>query len=286
MKYFLTLLILSGILIKCSNKNNLIVTPCDTCSIHTDTVPASITILTGDQMVEVIYGLAPIPVSVIVKNKAGKSIKGITVSFTTTQNSGSVSPALQSTDDSGTVSATWILNPQVDTSEELVAKVMDNDINFSVRFHASVVQDLFYNFAGTLTMDSIVQPMNFLPYSDSANRPDPFTIPSDPMALSNGVAYPFELDSLWSPHFQLGEHGESRYSIMTINHFVYPKILVSYEVNGLVIMDVTATYTYTDPEPFTVTMQWEFRSGAAYLLETVSSPTRGTFTNGRTGTYR
>jgi hypothetical protein len=216
----------------------------------------------------------------------GEGIKGIRVSFTPTQNSGSVSPSLQITDNSGTASATWILNPQLDSAEELVAKVMAKDTDLSVRFHASVVQDHYYNFTGTLTMDSTLRPMAFLYYYDSANRPDPFTIPSDPMALSNGVAYPFELDSLRYPVFQPGEHGENGFSIMTINHFVYPRISVAYEVGGLIIMEVTATYTYTVPEPFTVTMQWEFRSGTAYLLETVSSPTRGTYTNGRTGTYK
>ena len=132
------------------------------------------------------------------------------------------------------------------------------------------------------------------PSNDSTNRPDPFTIPSDPMALSNGVAYPFEMDSMRFPHLEMGEHGQCGFhSIMTINHFLYRPVTVCYEVGGLIIMDVTETHSYTSPETFTVTMQWELRgrgwpvgfSGQAYLLETVSSPTRGTFTNSRTGTF-
>jgi hypothetical protein len=70
-------------------------------------------------------------------------------------------------------------------------------------------------------------------------------------------------------------------------------VKVSYEVDGLDIIEVTETKTFTSPEAFTVTMQWQIRaaggpaglSGAAYLTETVSSPTRGTFSNSRTGTF-
>ena len=261
-----------------------------------DTVPVSITILTGDQMVEDSSRLTPISISVIVKNKEGQSIKGVAVSFTAAPNSGSVSAALQKTDSSGKASATWTLSPGPDTAEEVVAKVIYNNIDLSVRFHASVVQNPYYNFSGTLIMDSTIGFRSFLPSSciDSTNRPDPFTIPSDSMALSNGVAYPFEMDSMRFPHLQLGEHGRGGYhSIMTINHFLYPPMAVCYEVGGLIIMEVTETDSYTSPETYTVTMQWQLRgsgwpagfSGQAYLLETVSSPTRGTFTNSRTGTF-
>ena len=142
-------------------------------------------------------------------------------------------------------------------------------------------------------MDSTIGLRSLLTAGDSTNRPDPFTITSDSLALSNGVAYPFELDGLRFPHLQLGEHGECGYfGIMRINHFLY-YLNVCYEVGGLIIMDITKTDTYTSPEAYTVTMQWELRgtgwpvglSGEASLLETVSSPTRGTFTNSRTGTY-
>ena len=306
MKYLLTLIVLSSILIKCAIKDNLVITPCDTCGHHTDTskkdttkvildtVPVSITILTGDQMVEDSSRLTPISISVIVKNKEGQGIKGVAVSFTAAPNSGSVSAPLQKTDSSGKASATWTLNPQPGTTEEVVAKVIYSNIDLSVQFHASVVQNPYYNFSGTLTMDSTIGFGSLLPsFIDSTNRPDPFTIPSDPMALSNGVAYPFELDSIRFPNLQPGEHGRGGYSIMTINHHVYPNILVFYEVGGFMIMDVTETDSYTSPEVYTVTMQWELRgsgwpvgiSGRAYLLETVSSPTRGTFTNSRTGTF-
>ena len=307
MKYFLTLIVLSCILINCTRKENIVIISCDTCGHHKDTtgsktdtatkvildtVPVSITILTGDQMVEDSSGLTPISISVIVKNKEGQGIKGLAVSFTAAPNSGSVSAPLQKTDNSGKASATWTLNP-LDSAEEVVAKVIYNNIDLSVQFHASVVANPYYNFSGTLIMDSTMGFTSFLNFFDSTNRPDPFTIPSDSLALSNGVAYPFELDSMRFPHLQPGEHGRSGYSIMTLNHHVYPNILVNYEVGGLMIMDVTEMVSYTSPEAYTVTMQWEIRgtgwpvgiSGQAYLLETVSSPTRGTFTNNRTGTF-
>jgi hypothetical protein len=312
MKYFLTLIILGIVLIKCTSKDNIVVTPCDTCGHHTDTsgsktdtpkkdttkvildtVPVSITILTGDQTVEYTSRLTPISISVIVKNKEGKGIKGVAVSFTAAPNSGSVSTPLQKTDSSGTASATWTLN-SLDTAEEVVAKVIYNNIDLSVQFHASIVLNPYYSFSGTLTMDSTIGFFSFVDFhGDSTNRPDPFTIPSDSLALSNSVAYPFELDSLRFPHLQPGEHGECGYfGIMRINHSLY-YLSVCYEVGGLIIMDVTKTDSYTTPEPFTVTMQWELRgtgwpdglSGEAYLLETVSSPTRGTFTNSRTGKF-
>jgi hypothetical protein len=300
MKYFLTLIVLSSMLIKCTSKDNIVITPCDTCGHHTDTakvildtVPVSITILTGDQMVEDSSKLTPISISVIVKNKEGQSIKGLAVSFTAAPNSGSISSALQKTDSSGKASVTWTLNPEPDTAEEVVAKVIYNNVDLSVQFHASVVENPYYNFSGTLTMDSTLNMLSIISLLDSTNKPDPFVIPSDPMALSNSIAYPFELDSIRFPHFQLGEHGESGNCIMTINHFLYTTMRVNYEVGGLIIMDVTETDSYTSPEAYTVTMQWELRgsggaagiSGEAYLVETVSSPTRGTFTNSRTGTF-
>ena len=311
MKYFLTLIVLSSILINCTRKENIVITPCDTCGYHKDTtgsktdtvkkdttkviqdtVPVSITILSGDQMVEDSSGLTPIFISVIVKNKEGQGIKGLAVSFTASPNGGSVSPALQNTDSAGKATASWTLNPQPDTAEQVLAKVMYNNTNLSVQFHASVVQNPYYNFSGTLVMDSMNEP-SFLTFGDSTNRPDPFTIPSDPMALSNGIGYPFELDNIRFPHFQPGEHGEGGNCNMTINHFLYSAVSVNYEVGGLDIVEVTETDSYTYPEAYTVTMQWQLRGnggaagigGKAYLVETVSSPTRGTFTNSRTGSF-
>jgi hypothetical protein len=244
-------------------------------------------------MVEKISGLSPISLSVIVKNKEGKIIKGVPVSFTAEPNSGSVNPVSRNTDSFGVANTTWTLNPQLDTAEHVVAKVIYNNLDLFVTFHAAVVPDSLYKFIGTITMDSTNMPAPFINYSDTTNRPDPFTIPSDSLALTNGVHYPFELDSIRFPNFQPGEHGEGGSAFMTINQYVYPTVQVSYEVDGLIIFEVTATKTYTLPEPFTVTMYWQLRgsgnssgiSGMANLLETVSSPTRGTFTNGRTGKF-
>lgn len=282
--------------------------PCDTCSRHTDTtgtktdttkilldsVPVSIAIQSGDQMVEKIYNLSPLSLSVTVKNKDGKIIKGVPVSFTAAKNSGSVSPASQNTDNNGVAYTTWTLNPLPDTIQQVVAKVMYNNVDLSVTFHATVSQDSVYTFKGSIAMDSINVPAPFLPpYPDTTNGPDPFTIASDSLALSNGINYSFELDSIKFPNFQPGEHGENGSAIMTINHYVYPPVQVAYEVGGLIIIEVTTTKTYSSPEPFTVTMYWQFRgrgnssalNGQAYLQETVSSPTKGTFTNARTGIF-
>ncbi|MEO6962699.1 MAG: Ig-like domain-containing protein [Puia sp.] len=256
-------------------------------------MPGSIVIQFGDQAVEKISRLSPISLSVIIKNKEGKPLNGVPVSFTASQNGGSVSAASQNTDPFGVAQTTWTLSAQPDSAEHVVAKVIYNNIDLSVTFYAAVVQDSLYNFTGTLTMDSTNEPALVIGYYDTTNRPDPFTIASDSMALTNSIPYPIELDSIRFPNFQQGEHGENGSSVMTINQFVYPPVQVSYEVGGLIIMEVTTTKTYTVPEPYTVTMYWQLRgsdtggriSGIAYLLETVSSPTKGSFTNGRTGQF-
>jgi hypothetical protein len=107
------------------------------------------------------------------------------------------------------------------------------------------------------------------------------------MALSNGIPYPIEFDGIVIPTLLPGEHGVPGSATMTINQILYPPLQVNYEVSRYNIIDVTAMRTFTNPEPCTVTMQWEIRgwgnSYQAYLLETVSSPTKGSFTNGRTG---
>jgi hypothetical protein len=107
------------------------------------------------------------------------------------------------------------------------------------------------------------------------------------MALSNGIPYPFEFLGMMIPTLQPGVHGVSGTAMMSINQFLYPEIRVNYEVGGFNIIEVTTTRNFTSPEPCTVTMYWQIRGGGnsydAYLLETVSSPTKGTFTNGRTG---
>jgi hypothetical protein len=307
MKKFLIIFISIVLLIRCTSKNNLVVQPaiqtCDTCSHHTDTsksktdtttialdtIPASIVIYGDSSIIEKISSPSPVSLTVAIKNKEGNFIKGVPVVFSAGLNSGSLNHDTTNTDMWGTANAVWTLNPQADTSQQVIAKVVYKNTNLSVSFHAMLTHDTLYNYIGTLTMDSTGGPAYFFPgFNDTTNAPDPFTISSDSMALSNGIPYPFELDGLIIPTiFQPGEHGIGGTAMMTINQFLYPKIYVNYEVSGLTIIDITNTKTFTNPEPCTVTMQWDIRGegspSEAYLLETVSSPTKGTFTNGHTG---
>ncbi len=295
MKKFLIIFIWMVLLIRCTSKNNLANQPCDTCLQHTDTtrtvldtIPVSIAISGDSIFFEQLSSQGPFSLAVVIKNKEGNFIKGVPVVFTAGMNSGSLNHDTTITDTLGTAYAVWTPSPQTDTSQLVIAKLIYKSTNLFVSFHARLPQDTLYNYAGTLTMDSTSMPGgSFVGFVDTTNAPDPFTIVSDSMALSNGISYPFELDGMIIPTFQLGEHGISGSATMTINHFTYPQLQVNYEVGGLIILDVTTTRTFTIPEPCTVMMQWEIRgegnSYNAYLLETVSSPTKGTFTNGRTG---
>ena len=303
MKQILIIFISMVLLTRCARENNVVVQTCDTCSHHTDTsktktdttttaldtIPVSIAVSGDSSFFEKLSSPSPVSLTVVIKNKEGIFIKGIPVIFSAGPQSGSLNHDTTNTDAQGAAYAVWTLNPQSDSNQQVIAKVVYKNTSLSVSFHALLTHDTLYNYIGTLTMDSTNMPGGgFIGYTgDSTNAPDPFMIVSDSMALSNGIPYPFELDGMIIPSFQLGEHGISGPAMMTINQFLYPQTQVNYEVGGLIIVDVTNTRTFTNPEPCTVTMNWELRgSGSsyiAYLLETVSSPTRGTFTNGRTG---
>jgi hypothetical protein len=288
------------LLIRCARHNDLVIQNCDTCLHHTDsgssktdttkttldTIPVSIAISGDSSFFEKLSSPAPVTLAVVIKNKAGNFIKGVPVVFSAALHNGSLNHDTANTDAQGTASAVWTPDSQTDTTQQVIAKVIYQNTTLSVSFHALLTHDTLYNYTGILTMDSTNMPGGaFIGFTDTTNAPDPFTIVSDSMALSNGIPYSFELDGMIIPTFQLGEHGVGGSAIMTINHFLYPQLQVSYEVGGLTIMEVTATRTFTSPEPCTVTMYWQLRAGFAYLLETVSSPTKGTFTNGRTGKY-
>jgi hypothetical protein len=296
MKKFLIIFIWMVLLIRCTSKNNLANQTCDTCSQHIDTthttldtIPVSIAISGDSIFFEQLSSQGPFSLGVVIKNKEGNFIKGVPVVFSAGMNSGSLNHDTAITDTLGMAYAIWTPSPQTDTSQLVIAKLIYKSTHLFVSFHARLPQDTLYNYAGTLTMDSTSMPggsfVGF--FGDSTNAPDPFTIVSDSMALSNGMPYPFEFDGMMMPTFQPGEHGIGGSAMMTINQFLYSQMQVNYEVGGLIIMDVTTTKTFTSPEPCTVKMQWEIRGSGnsyeAYLLETVSSPTKGTFTNGRTG---
>ena len=302
MKQFLTILIWMVLLIRCTSKNNLVVQHCDTCSQHTDTsksktdtaktaldtIPVSIAIYGDSSFFEKLSSAVPVSLTVAIKNKEGNFIKGVPVVFSAGLNSGSLNHDTTNTDMYGTANAIWTLNPQAETNQQVIAKAIYKNTSLSVSFHALLTHDTLYNYIGTLTMDSTNMPGGgFIGFTDTTNAPDPFTIVSDSMALSNGIPYPFELDGMMIPTLLPGEHGVGGSALMKINKFLYPQIHVNYEVSGFIIIEATNTETFTNPEPCTVTMYWQLRGGGnsydAYLLETVSSPTRGTFINGRTG---
>ncbi len=293
MKKFLIIFIWMVLLIRCTSKNNLANQTCDTCSHHMDTtrtaldtIPISIAISGDSIFFEQLSSQGPFSLAVVIKNKEGNFIKGVPVVFSAGMNSGSLNHDTAITDTLGMASAIWTPSPQTDTSQQVIAKLIYKNTNLFVSFHAQLPQDTLYNYTGTLTMDSTNMPGSTLIgfFGDSTNAPDPFTISSDSLALSNGIPYPIELDGLMMPTtFQPGEHGIGGSAILKINHILYPRVEVNYEYSGYTIMEVSDTTTFTNPEPCTVMMYWQIRGGDAYLLETVSSPTRGTFTNGRTG---
>ena len=252
-----------------------------------DTIPVSIAIYGDSSFFEKLSSSRPVSLTVAIKNKEGNFIKGVPVVFSAGLNSGSLNHDTTNTDMYGMANAIWTLNPQAETNQQVIAKVIYKNTSLSVSFHAQLTHDTLYNYTGTLTMDSTNMPGSTLIgfFGDSTNAPDPFTISSDSLALSNGIPYPIELDGLMMPTtFQPGEHGIGGSAILKINHILYPRVEVNYEYSGYTIMEVSDTTTFTNPEPCTVMMYWQIRGGFdAYLLETVSSPTRGTFTNGRTG---
>ena len=302
MKQFLIIFICIVLLIRCARENNHVVQICDTCSRHTDTtgsktdttkttldtIPVSIAIYGDSSFFEKLSSPGPVSLAVVIRNKAGNFIKGVLVVFSAGLNNGLLNHDTTNTDAQGAAYAVWTLNSQTDTSQQVIAKVVYKNTSLSVRFHALLTHDTLYNYTGILTMDSTNMPGGgFVGFTDTTNAPDPFTVVSDSMALSNGIPYPFELDGMIKPTFQPGEHGVGGSAMMKINQFLYPQIQVSYEVDGLNIIEVTSTKTFTNPVACTVTMYWQLRSTGnsynAYLLETVSSPAQGTFTNGRTG---
>ena len=225
-----------------------------------DTIPVYIAISGDSSFVKKLSSPGPVALSVVIKNKAGNFIKGVSVVFSAGPQSGSLNHDTTATDAQGTAYAVWTLNPQMDTSQQVIAKVVYKNTSLSVNFHALLTHDTLYNYTGTLTMDSTKMPGGaFIGFTDTTNAPDPFTVVSDSMALSNGIPYPFELDRMMKPTFQLGEHGVGGSAMMTINQFLYPQIQVSYEVDGLIIIEVTGTRTFTYPESCTVTMYWQLR---------------------------
>ena len=236
-----------------------------------DTIPVSIAIYGDSSFFEKLSSAVPVALTVAIKNKAGNFIKGVPVVFSAGLNSGSLNHRYHK---HGCV---WHGKCRLDTepdrpetNQQVIAKVIYKNTSLSVSFHALLTHDTLYNYIGTLTMDSTNMPGGgFIGFTDTTNAPDPFTIVSDSMALSNGIPYPFELDGMMIPTLLPGEHGVGGSALMTINKFLYPQIHVNYEVSGFIIIEATNTETFTNPEPCTVTIYWQLRGGGnsydAYL---------------------
>ncbi len=161
-----------------------------------DTIPVSISISGDSSFFEKLSSPSPIYLSVLIRNKEGSIIKGVPVAFSAGLHSGSLNHDTTNTDAQGMANAIWTLGPQADTSQQVIAKVVYKNTSLSVSFHALLTHDTLYNYIGTLTMDSTNMPGGgyYRFHTDTTNAPDPFTIVSDPLALSNGIPYPFELD--------------------------------------------------------------------------------------------
>ncbi len=268
MKKFLIIIICGVLLIRCTSKDNLVVQSCDTCSQHIDTskskkdtttttivtvldtIPVSISIAgAGDSsFFEKLSSPSPIYLSVLIRNKEGSIIKGVPVAFSAGLHSGSLNHDTTNTDAQGMANAIWTLGPQADTSQQVIAKVVYKNTSLSVSFHALLTHDTLYNYIGTLTMDSTNMPADGIITTDSTNAPDPFTIVSDPLALSNGIPYPFELDGVMIPTLLPGEHGRGEFVRMTINQQSY-SARFNYEVGGHIIIEATTTGTFTNRNP-------------------------------------
>ena len=303
MKQFLVICIVL-LLIHCVSKDNFVVPPhCDTCSMHhtdssgskdttvktslPDTTPASIAIQGDSSFFQKLSSITPVYLSVVVKNKEGNIIQGVPVLFSAALHNGSLDHDTIKTNVYGTAQATWTMSPIGDTTQQVIAKVIYNNTSLFVSFQGLLTHDTLYNYYGTITMDSTdMGGGRLVNWTGPTNAPDPFTIVSDSLALSNGVPYSFELDGLVKPNFQPGEHGRVESATIVINQYPFG-VQVNYQVSGFIQTEGTNGRSFANPEPCDVTMYWriedEGNSFRAVLLESVTSPTKGSFTNGRTG---
>jgi hypothetical protein len=151
-----------------------------------DTIPASISIISGDGQFALKGSRLPQDLVVVVKNNKGQPLAGISVSFISTgvQNGG-IYEASPMTNTDGIVDVFWVLGTQSDTNQSFTARV-SIDTNLSVTFHATGRDLKRYNFIGTIRI------------VDTSGR-DQLNLyggPPDFPALSFNTDMPFMLDSL------------------------------------------------------------------------------------------
>ncbi len=191
---------------------------------NVDSIPASITIDYGDNLIGirgyVLYG-SP---TVLVKNKAGNPLKGIPLSFTPCTGCGTVNWVFEIacpgctpvpvdtifyTNSDGKASANWVLGTLSDSIQTLTAKVRDSS-NLSVTFKAITRYYKLHNYIGTI---NIVAP------GDSSGVAAPFLLPYNgitPYQVNTNM--PLEMDSM----------------SLVVNHYVIsPQTII---INGDTVM--------------------------------------------------
>ena len=151
-------------------------------TIKADAIPVTITLFAGDQQAAPKgFSLSSV-LQVLVKNKEGNPIQGVSISFSPAAGSGQVSWDTISTDQYGLASFYWKLDPQANPDEVVIAKVVSN-ANLSVSFHAVGLEYNLYHFVGTFVLDSAIS--------------DPSIILSSIFpTYSNNETYPLVMDSI------------------------------------------------------------------------------------------
>ncbi len=162
MKFVYSYFFYSLLLISCTrttvsnnNRNNdSSSTATDTSTNHVlanDTLPASIEILSGNNQKRAKGQLLPSTPTIVVKNKKGNPLNGISVTFTPCAVCGSVYEVTTITNPDGVAESNWILSSSTDSIQTLSVWVT-SDPNLKVVFTA-IAEDLHtVNMTGTLNL--------------------------------------------------------------------------------------------------------------------------------------
>jgi hypothetical protein len=217
----------------------------------TDTIPASITIFSGNNQISAKGSSLPFELIVFVGNKSGQPLAGILVSFTPGAQFGFVLGSPVITNSYGMAGTYWTLGTQSDAIQSVTAKVLNNS-NLSVTFHAATGALKKSNFIGTIRIVD-TSAIDSLAIYDG---------PPDFPALSYNTDMPFVLDSLNLNSFP----SPSDSAIVIINgHSLiqgYPPNYYSYDAsNNALIITASENENYpnaTAGNLYSFNMQWNF----------------------------
>jgi hypothetical protein len=126
-----------------------------------DSIPASITIDSGDNQIGIKGYELPVSPTVLVRNKAGNPLQGISVSFTPCAGCGSMVWDNAITNQYGIVSSQWVLGTLSDSIQSMKVKVL-NDTNLSVIFKATARVESKHHFIGTFYITGLNSDTSFL----------------------------------------------------------------------------------------------------------------------------